>query len=422
MIKHEEYMRELQKDVEVPERVWARFEETLDNIEDLAARREEDYMEMKKKRIGRTWIKAAVVVGVVTVGGSVFCYNNPAIASKIPVIGNIFEQVEDDVTYSGDYAKKEVLNDKKNTAGKIDKKQTQDGIYTAKSQGITITASEVYCDGYSVYLTAKVESEKGGLENVPEYYTRRFGGKTSQSISTNGKWEIDDSGEEVFPFSMELEGKTLDDHTFIGMIKIDLKQYSEEDGTLKLNLSELWYDSEDTMDKESIEPRNIVGDWKLTVPYSVDKEQCKEVLVNRRNKDGYAIRKVFVSPYQVIVFSEVPYITFSSDTYTKKEFEKEWGEKNKQLEALGEVPVTYDDVLNEKHYEYYELAIYSQDKEALEEQYSDETKTVFAVQGKTLSKLHIYMGDESHDMELIKAKNEQEAKKKSILDVEVDLK
>lgn len=49
MIKHEEYMRELQKDVEVPERVWARFEETLDNIEDLAARREEDYMEMKKR-------------------------------------------------------------------------------------------------------------------------------------------------------------------------------------------------------------------------------------------------------------------------------------------------------------------------------------------------------------------------------------
>lgn len=45
-----------------------------------------------------------------------------------------------------------------------------------------------------------------------------------------------------------------------------------------------------------------------------------------------------------------------------------------------------------------------------------------AVQGKTLSKLHIYLGDESHEMELIKAENEQEAKEKSILDAEVDLK
>lgn len=424
MIKHEDYMRELQKDVEVPEKVWAQFEETLDNIEDLAtSRREEQCMEMKKKRIGRTWIKAAVVAGVVTAGGSVFCYNNPAIASKIPVIGNIFEQVEEDVTYSGDYAKKEVLNDTKNTEAKVDKKQTQDGVYTAKSQGITITASEVYCDGYSVYLTAKVESEKGGFENIPEYYTRRFGGKTSQLISTNGTWEVNDFGKETFPSSLDFEGKTVDDHTFMGMIKLDLKQYSEEDGTLKLNLSDLWYDDEDAMDTESIEPANrIAGEWKLTVPYSVDKEQCKEVLVNKKNKDGYGIQKVFVSPYQVIVFSETPYTTLSPDTYTKEEFESVWGEKNKELIAQGEEPVTYEEVLNEKQYEYFELAMYNQDKEALEWQYGDETKAVFAVQGKTLSKLYIYMGDESREMELIKAKNEQEAKEKSILDVEVDLK
>lgn len=421
MIKHEEYMRELQKDVEVPEKVWDRFEETLDNIEDLAARREEDYMEMKKKRIGRTWIKAAVVAGVVTAGGSVFCYNNPAIASKIPIIGNIFEQVEDDVTYAGNYAKKEVLNDKKNTAEKVDKKQTQDGIYTAKSQGITITASEVYCDGYSVYLTAKVESEKGGFENIPEYYTRRFGGKTSKVISTSGTWEANDFGKETFPSNIDFEGKAVDDHTFIGMIKLDLKQRLEEDGMLKLNLSELWY--ENAVGAESIEPANrIAGEWKLTVPYSVDKGACKEVVVNKKNKEGYGIQKVFVSPYQVIVFSEVPYTTLSTDTYTKEEFESVWGEKNKELIAQGEEPVTYEDILNEKQYAYSEVVVYNQDQEALEFQYGDATKTVFAVQGKSLSNLHVYMGDESQAMELIKAKNEQEAKEKSILDVEMDLK
>lgn len=421
MIKHEEYMRELQKDVEVPEKVWDRFEETLDNIEDLAARREEDYMEMKKKKIGRTWIKAAVVAGVVTAGGSVFCYNNPAIASKIPVIGNIFEQVEDDVTYAGNYAKKEVLNDKKNMEGKVDKKQTQEGIYTAKSQGITITASEVYCDGYSVYLTAKVESEKGGFENIPEYYTRRFGGKTSKAISTSGTWEVNDFGKETFPSNIDFEGKTVDDHTFIGMIKLDLKQHLEEDGILKLNLSELWY--EDARGTESIESANrIVGEWKLTVPYSVDKGACKEVVVNKINKEGYGIQKVFVSPYQVIVFSEVPYTTLSTDTYTKEEFESAWGEKNKELIAQGEEPVTYEDILNEKQYAYSEVVVYNQDQEALEFQHGDATKTVFAVQGKSLSNLHVYMGDESQEMELIKAENKQEAKKKSILDVEVNSK
>lgn len=353
-------------------------------------------MKMKKKRLGRTWIKAAVVTGVLTAGGSAFCYSNPAIASKIPVIGNIFEQVEDDVTYSGDYGKKEVLNDVQKNAGKNDKNQAQDAVYTAKNQGITITASEIYCDGYSVYLKAKVESEKDGFEKIPEYYTRRFGEKTSKLISANGTWEINNFGKEAFPSNIDFEGKTVDDHTFIGMIKIDLKQRLEEDGMLKLNLSELWYDDENAIATESNEPANqIEGDWKLTVPYSVDKEQCKEVLVNANNKEGYGIQKVFVSPYQVIVFTEAPYTILSSDTYTKEEFESVWGEKNKELIAQGEEPVNYEDILNDKQYAYSELVVYNQDQEALEMQYGDETKTVFAVQGKSLSKLHVYMGDES---------------------------
>lgn len=429
MIRHEEYRKLLQQDIKVPEKVWSQFEETLENIESLTSeRREERCMEMKRNKTGRTWIKAAVVAGVVTVGGSVFCYNNPAIASKIPVIGNIFEQVEDDVTYSGNFAKKkEVLNDTKNTTEKVDKKQAQDAVYTAKDQGITITASEVYCDGYSVYLTAKVESEKGGFENIPEYYTRRFEEKTSKMISTDGTWEINGLGEEVFPSSVNLQGKTVDDHTFIGMIKLDLKQYLEKDGIFKLNISDLWYDDKDALDAESIEPANrIKGEWKLAVPYSVDKEQCKEIVVNKKNKEGYGIQKVFVSPYQVIAFSEAPYTTLSSDEYTKEEFESVWGEKNKELIANGEEPVTYEEILNEKQYEYSEVVIYNQDNESLEEgggePYDNGMKYVFAVQGKTLSKLHIYMGDESQEMELIKAKNEQEAKEKSILDVEVDLK
>ena len=392
MIRHEDYLKQFEKDVEVPEEVWTKFEETLDNIEVLTAkRREEAGMKMKKKRTRRTWMKAAVVAGVVTVGGSLFCYHNPAIASHIPIIGNIFEQVENDVSYAGDYEKKEVLNGTTKTAEKDSDKAMQEGVYTAKSKGITITASEVYCDGYSVYLTAKVEAEKGGFENIPEYYTRRFGETKSKLVSTNGTWEINDLGEEVFPSSIDFEGKTVDDHTFIGMIKLDLKQYSKEDGMLNLHLSDLWYDDKNVMDTESIEPANrIKGDWKLTVPYSVDKEQCKEVLVNAKNKEGYGIQKVFVSPYQVIVFSETP--------------------------------STCEEASNEKQYEYCEFAMFNQDKEALEEQYGDETKTVFAVQGKKISKLHIFMGDESHELELLKAKNEQEAKEMSILETEVNLK
>lgn len=417
MKKYEDFIDGLQENVKVPDKVWSQYEETLEDIEHLAQKRKEGHNnEMNRKFTDKTWIKAAAAVGILVACGGVFCYNNPVAASNLPIIGKIFEQVEEDVTYSGDYAKKEVLQDVIQVEDTAEK-----SVYTAKNKGITITASEVYCDGYSIYLTAKIESKKGGFNNIPSYFTRRFGDKTSQIISTDGAWEVNGE-EEIFPSSNDFEGKAVDDNTFIGMIKIDMEQYSANDGTLHLKLSDIWYDEEENMN-DNIEPSTrIKGNWELVVPYSVDKEQTKEILVNKKNKDGYRIQKVFVSPYQVIVFSDVPYTTLSADDYTKEDFENTWAETNKELIANGEKPVTYEEVLEEKRYDYYELAVYNQEGEALEMQYSDNAKTVFAVQEHKLSKLHIYMGDEAHEMELIKAANEQEAKEKSILDVEVDLK
>ncbi len=81
----------------------------------------------------------------------------------------------------------------------------------------------------------------------------------------------------------------------------------------------------------------------------------------------------------------------------------------------------YEEMLSRKYYDYYELAAYNQDGEALEMQYGDEEKTVFAVQGHELSKLHIYAADDSDEFGLIKAKSEQEALERSVLDAEVEL-
>ena len=41
-----------------------------------------------------------------------------------------------------------------------------EAVCTASDQGLTITASEVYSDGYSIYLAVEVESEEGGFSNI----------------------------------------------------------------------------------------------------------------------------------------------------------------------------------------------------------------------------------------------------------------
>lgn len=473
MKRYEEFIGGLQQDIEVPDDVWRQYVHTLEQIGQCAGQKEEGTMikqggrkagwKAEKSRVleqemnlernqvleqernleriktsrsrarRRTWVKAAAAAGVVATGIVALSYTNPVAASKLPLIGRIFEQVAQDATYAGNYDKKVVLEEEKagretgaeetgNAAAGTKAVDENAGVYTSSDQGVAITASEVYCDGYSIYLTAQVTSEEGGFTNIPSHYTRRFENKTSQSIHATGVCETTADGQKMDMFGLEFEGKAVDDHTFVGMIKVDMDSYSATDDIARFKLTEIAYSDQTLESEDDIEwEHRIQGSWELEVPFSVDTTQCREIPINRHDKAGYTLRKVFVSPYQVIVFSDTPYTTLSPEEYTKEDFKRQWGQKNEEIAAYGGEEVTYDQMLARKYYEYYELAVYNQDGESLEMQYGDEKKTVFAVQGHTLSKLHIYAGDKSHEMELIKAKDEQEAKEKSVLDAEVDL-
>ena len=57
----------------------------------------------KMKQIGRIGKVAAAVIVVALIGTLGLGYFNPVLAAKIPLIGKIFEKVEDNITYSGDY-------------------------------------------------------------------------------------------------------------------------------------------------------------------------------------------------------------------------------------------------------------------------------------------------------------------------------
>ena len=338
-----------------------------------------------------------------------------AVKERMSVAGN--------VTYSGDYTEKTVLQEdaqtpeaKEQTGGK------DESVYSASDNGITVTASKVYSDGYSIYLAVEVEAEEGSFSNIPSYYTRRFEEKASQMLQTDGVWKTGEKGEAIRLFDSGFEGQAVDDHTFIGMMKLDRDGYSLKEDVLSLELSEIRYSDESISDAEEIEPEHrIAGTWNLAVPFSVNTEQCREISVNRTGSDGFCIQKVFVSPYQVIVFTDTPYTTLSPDTYTREDFEKQWGEKNKEIAAGGDQAVTCEEMLAKKHYEPYELAVYNEKGEALEVRYSDPVKTVFAVQEHELSKLHIYVADDADEFGLIKAANEQEAQELSVLDAEVEL-
>lgn len=192
---------------------------------------------MKKfNKIGKS-AAAVVAAGIIGVGG--LGYFNPVLAAKIPMIGKIFEKVEDQVTYSGDYADKGTVLTNEDPAGNLD---TSD--YSVSDKGITLTASEIYCDGYSVFLTVNIEAEDADFTHIPEHYTgvNAADNRTAAGFYIGGTWGVDGNSSEQLQNTFE--GEVIDSHTFAGMLKMDLAEKASGSGELRLNVNGLGYDDD----------------------------------------------------------------------------------------------------------------------------------------------------------------------------------
>lgn len=378
-------LKEWKKDVYIPETIWKKYEQTLEDIEVLSVERK------KIKRKGRfsqtiinqktkIWVAAAAFLIVFLAGGTIFCYTNPAIASKLPLIGTIFWQVEDQVSFPGVYSDVHILSENdlsKNNLKESENEIMQEKEYSVISNDITITASEIYYDGYSVYLTVKIEDTKGRFKNIYNYEScsiYMWGENESGSSYKIGK-------EKEVLFSrtnIMLEGKVIDYNTYIGMLKLDRKDYLEEAGEVNLNLDVLSYENNDTKTITELE-----GEWNLTIPYTINTECSKVIEVNQVNKNQLGVKKVIVTPYQLVVFCEKP--------------DKEW---------LG-------------------CKAFSENKELERNNTQRDEAGIFALNNNTIETLHLYLlynpGDGFKAINFMQEKGEEKVKEMSDFYIEIPI-
>ena len=250
------------------------------------------------KKIG-TGVAAAVAAAVLGVGG--LGYFNPVLAAKIPLIGKIFEKVEEDATYSGDFSDKKTVLTKEDAAGNLD---TSD--YTVSDKGITLTASEAYCDGYSIFLTVNIESEDADFTHIPRHYTGMniADDKTAAGFYIDGKWRVDGRSDEWLENTFD--GEVIDSHTFAGMLKINLAEKHAGSGELSLTVNGLGYDDDTMLGGEEISASHWTeGSWNITIPFEVNETDVKTIEVGEK-KGNITLEDVVVSPYQVIVHATTP--------------------------------------------------------------------------------------------------------------------
>lgn len=335
---------------------------------------------MRKSGIVGKAVAAAVAAAIIGIGG--LGYFNPALAAKIPLIGRIFDRVEDDVIYSGDYTDKETVLTNEDYAGNMDTSK-----YSVSDQGFTLTASEIYCDGYSIFLTVNIEAEDADFTHIPEHYTGMHvaDNRTAAGFYISGTWNIDGSSPELLENTFE--GEVIDDHIFVGMLKMNLAEKFEGSGELCLNVNGLGYDDDRMLDAEEISASYWNdGRWNLVLPFEVNGTDVKTIEVGE-TKGNITLNDVVVSPYQVIVHATTP------------------GEQRELTDDRREKLLSQDPDMTDAEmfeilgwsYEPCQTIVFNQDGEILYPDIEMPGRAEFAVQGKEISTLHIYIFDNLDD-------------------------
>ena len=365
-------------------------DEKLDQIlkQALAPEINDTEIRVRKRRKGKMrkfdkigkGIAAAAAVGIISIGG--LGYFNPVLAAKIPLIGRIFEKVEDDITYSGDYANKGSVLTNEDYAGNMDTSE-----YSVSDKGITLTASEVYCDGYSIFLTVDIEAEDADFTHIPEHYTGMYvtDNRTSAGFYINGNWSVDGNSFEQLENSFD--GKVIDSHTFAGMLKVNFAEKYEGGGELILNVNGLGYDDDRMLDNEDISVSHWTdGNWNIVIPFEANADDVKTIEVGEK-KGNITLDDVVVSPYQVIVHTTTP--------GKQRELTDDRREK-----LLSQNPDMTDaemfDILGWS-YEPCQTIVFNQDGEILYSDMEMKGRVGFAVQGKEIKKLYIFIFDNLDD-------------------------
>lgn len=217
---------------------------------------------------------------------SVVLISNPALAAKLPLIGNIFSRVQDEQIYSGDYASIADVPD-----------ETQ----SFESNGITVTLSEISCTDMALNATVIIESE--------EPFSEEFQ-KNAQGFNENGDANrLTMEFEQTMDFagikdetSDHITGHMEDDHTFIGAFRIDFSLYPY--GELEIPDSFTWdlkIHSIRCLDETGVVFLAEGDNWEFSNVVKKKEIDVRTVEVNQAAPNGVVITDIVISPYEAVI-------------------------------------------------------------------------------------------------------------------------
>lgn len=221
-----DFQEKLQKDTEIPVIVHERINQAYRLIENNTA------VQKKAPKDPYHWMK----IGGRIAGGAaavlliafVFYMTDPVMAKNIPVVGGLFETLQNNVSFFGDFA------DHATTLEAVDGVETEensqdstaanaaDTAYTKTADGLTITCSEVFANSQAVYMTMQFKSDTP----FPQTETRAESGTPIIDLDMTGGVDFNPDADPSI--DGQVEGQFLDDNTYACIFRYDLAQVAKD--------------------------------------------------------------------------------------------------------------------------------------------------------------------------------------------------
>ena len=272
-------------------------EEKLNRV--VAESMDEIYKGCKKKKTYQRFLyRIAALIGIIILSGSLVISNAsvlPVLAEKSSFFKKIFEKVQGESQYSGDYDKNAVQTD---------------GITSETTEDLRFEFSEVVWTSQSMTYSIQITSLKGFPEEAMKKSTNESDseGKWMYLVGTQSADFLKNTIEEENTYDMPfIKGHYEDEHTFIGTMRVDFNRYPFDGNEIpqhfiwSLKINSILYPNVETGVMEK-----LLTDGDLKFELYVDRQNLGEkiVKVNKVSPSGWKITDITLTPYEMIVNEE----------------------------------------------------------------------------------------------------------------------
>ena len=180
----------------------------------------------------KTGGKIAGGLAAVLAVGFIICVSDPVMARELPLVGRLFEKLQDNVSFFGNFADNASVLEEPEAAtpGETTPEETssaetspqENNLYTKTCDGLTITFSEIYANDQAIYLTMSAETPDAFPETMKDQ-----NGKPIVSLLASTGFDFKGDGAPEIQY-YNLEGAFLDEHTYSCILRIDLAEAAKD--------------------------------------------------------------------------------------------------------------------------------------------------------------------------------------------------